>query len=152
MNRADRKAVAVCAILLLGCLILIVCGITAHVQRRSAQSRMVEHTATVTDLVANRSGKTTTWDAYITYVVNGVEYTRELGNDTTVAVSADGKRLEIGDTVTIYYNPANPRQIVTDQTNLSEILLIVFGSVGLAFVTLLLILILKPKKINSRQG
>ena len=95
MNRADRKAVAVCAILLLGCLILIVCGITAHVQRRSAQSRMVEHAATVTDLVANRSGKTTTWDAYITYVVNGVEYTRELGNDTTVAVSADGNLKDI---------------------------------------------------------
>lgn len=117
-NRAFKKgviAIVVCTLIVTILLIGILVGI---IQYHTLVSDMLPTKATITDidLQIHYQGPNEQ-EIYVTYVVDGTVYERELETDTTISFSAGrGAHYSVGDTIDIFYDPQNPERIAAPRS------------------------------------
>lgn len=74
---------------------------------------------------------------YVTYTVDGKEYTSQLSGDTS--------NLSVGDRITIYYNQKHPEQATRKAENLTVLILV--GIVAFFIIDFIITIILRRKGI-----
>jgi len=87
-------------------------------------------------------------DVYVVYTVDGTEYRRELSTNTGLSFGKVITNFEPGDRVTIYYNPENPAEIATPESNKTGLFAAGFGLVAFVFGATLFIIVIR----NNRKG
>jgi heme/copper-type cytochrome/quinol oxidase subunit 2 len=80
---------------------------------------------------------------HIKYTVDGTEYSQELSTNTGLSFGKVATNFDIGDITTIYYNPQNPSQIATQESNKTGMFIAIFGIVAFVFGTILLIIVIR---------
>lgn len=90
-------------------------------------------------------------DVYITYTVNDTEYRGELSTNTGMSFGKVITNFEPGDRITICYNPENPAEIATPESNKTGLFVAIFGFVVFAFGTTLLIIAIKNYRKCKRK-
>lgn len=76
----------------------------------------------------------------VKYVADGKEYTDKMNSYNS--------SWDIGDSVDVYYNPDNPKEI---KNEMPVVLCLVFGLLGVAFLIASIVLIIKQKNKNAKR-
>ena len=128
-----KQIIALCIVMLIFLTVFIFCFVS-EIQYIILKNGMIECTATVTDIDIDLGHGGYKQIVGISYMVDGVEYTRQLGTDTTISVSAGvyGNMKE-GDTVKIFYNPDDPYEIASEKTSNVGLIMIIFSVLGFLF-------------------
>lgn len=105
---------------------------------------MIKHTAVITDVQYDISRRGYIQDIEVSYVVEDVSYSRELGTDTVLSYKAGTYGdMQVGDVVEILYNPNNPNEIATEKTSSVGLGVLIFSVFSLLFFILVLVLIIR---------
>lgn len=152
MSKAKIKGIIyACAIMLLFASLIVFFGIS-EVQYARLTENMLETPATITDVEYEIGRKGYVQEIKVTYLVNDTVYTRELGTDTVISFEAGAYGdVQIGDTVSILYNPQNPNEIASPRTSSIGLWVCIISALGLAFFAFVLVLIIKGKS-KERSG
>ncbi len=147
-NRTFKKGIGaiIFCVLLFGSMLIF--SIVAKVQYDSiiADMEIVEATIVDIDLEIHTKGPSEQ-EIYITYMVDGVVYNRELETDTSISFSPGrGANYSIGDKIEIFYDPDNPETIAFSRSVKVGYNYMVISLVGLGLVIFSLIAVLKKSR------
>lgn len=139
--------IAIVFMMLMG-LICIAVYINSEVQYKKSIDDFKECEATVTQVFKdyNRHNVFNLKNVYVKYIVNGTEYNQQLFTNKAVSVGGVITNFKVGDKTTIYYNPQNPKEIITKESNKTGLFIAIYGLVTVIFGTTILIIALRNYK------
>ena len=110
------------------CLVLVIIGIVIQINNSNYLKTALTTDAVITRIDSERTGDTESYDVYITYNVNNVEYDGVLGLYYT--------GMHTGQIIQIYYDPENPSDCRDIHTDYKGLMLIGFAILfeGVVFV------------------
>lgn len=82
-------------------------------------------------------------NVYIKYIVDDTEYNQKLSTNKGISFGGIITNFKVGDKTTIYYNPQNPKEIVTKESNKTGLFIAIYGLVTLIFGAAILIVVLR---------
>ena len=101
------------------CLFIMIFAVISTIQYNKLISDMESIEATIVDIDLDIHVRgPDEQEIYITYIVDGKKYERELGSDTKASFSAGTlANYSVGDKIEIFYNPENPEMIASPRSN-----------------------------------
>lgn len=127
---------------------IIVFFIVSKVQYDSLISKMksVEATIVDIDIKLNHEGPNEQ-KIYISYVVDGVTYSRNLETDTTISFAAgSGAHYSVGDKIDIFYDPQNPEVIASPRSIGVGYFCLFFALFSIALLSFVLFYLVKNRR------
>lgn len=143
MNRGNKAVKIVMSIFLIVGIIFVALGFFIWNDTKNFMKNAIKTEATITRINERYHGDgDSDYDVYVSYFVDGNSYNEEL--NTYNSSMREGKK------ITIYYNPDNPKEIMSSDSSIIVIIFLIIGGVFVLIPLIWFIINLKNKKKRKR--
>lgn len=143
MKRGNKAVKIVMSVFLIVGIIFVALGLFIWNDTKNFMKNAIKTEATIERINERYHGDgDSDYDVYVSYFVDGESYTEEL--NTYNSSMREGKK------ITIYYNPDNPKEIISSDSSIIVIIFLIIGGVFVLIPLIWFIINLKNKKKRKR--